>query len=239
MNPTFDELYLYFSETYLTPARTKKDCDLIEQLCTLKKGDLVLDIGCGHGRISEELTRRGYCLTGIDWSQSAIALARTNACAQQLLINYINGSFLDAILPQTFDCVLSWYTSFGYGSDSDCILQLEKIYELLKPGGRVIIDHINRDLCLKNLPTTSVHERNNNFMIDSFHYHSESGHLHTHRRFSKNGHVTDAPYNIRLFPFTELKSWLSHAKFKNIKGFDNQGKPFIIDSNRMIIFGVK
>lgn len=239
MNHTFDELYLYFSEVYLTPARTKKDCDLIEQICRLKKGDHILDIGCGHGRICEELTRRGYCLTGIDWSQSAIALARTNAYAQQLTIDYINDDFLNAILPQTFDCVLSWYTSFGYGSDSDCNLQLEKIYELLKHGGRVIIDHINRDLCLKQLPATSIHERDNNFMIDNFHYNSESGHLHTHRRFSKYGHVTDAPYDLRLFPFTELKSWLSRAQFNNIKGFENQGKPFVIDSDRMIITGVK
>lgn len=66
MKNTFDYLYIYFSENYLTHERTKKECTLIEQLCSLEKGDHVLDIGCGHGRISNELAHRGHRVTGID-----------------------------------------------------------------------------------------------------------------------------------------------------------------------------
>lgn len=37
MKNTFDYLYIYFSENYLTHERTKKECTLIEHLCSLKK----------------------------------------------------------------------------------------------------------------------------------------------------------------------------------------------------------
>lgn len=239
MKNTFDDLYLYFSETYLTHDRTKKECDLIERLCKLKIGDHILDIGCGHGRISNELASRGYRVTGIDWSQSALDLAVKNAHDNHLDVTYENKNFLDVAWTEKFDCALSWYTSFGYTDDEDCHSLLREVRASLKSGGRFLIDHINRDRCLKSLPSASVQERDNNFMIDYFIYDTESGRLRINRRFSKDGEITEAPYSIRLLPFTELKGWLSHAGFKDIGGVDIQGQPFRIDSDRMILTGVK
>jgi len=36
----------------------------------------VLDAGCGDGRVADMLLRRGYCGTGVDFSERAIAFAR-------------------------------------------------------------------------------------------------------------------------------------------------------------------
>lgn len=235
----FDELYIYFSDMYLTEDRNNKECDLIERLCKLKAEDRILDVGCGHERIANELARRGYCVTGIDWNHSAIELARKNAKKSNLVIDYEQKDFLDAGWSQKFDCVLSWYTSFGYVSDEDCRQQLAKINQVLKPKGRFLIDHINRELCLKKLPDVSVQEREKNFMIDSYQYDVNSGYLHVNRRFIKEGKVISAPYRMRLFSFTELKGWLNGANFKRVEGFDSCGGPLVIDSKRMILVGVK
>lgn len=235
----FDELYIYFSDMYLTAERNNKECDIIERLCKLKVGDRILDVGCGHGRIANELARRGYCVIGIDWNHSAIELARKNAKKSNLVIDYEQKDFLDSCWSQKFDCVLSWYTSFGFVSDEDCRQQLAKINQVLKPKGRFLIDHINRELCLKKLPDVSVQEREKNFMIDSYQYDINSGYLHVNRRFIKEGKVINAPYRMRLFSFTELKGWLNDAGFKRIEGFDSCGGTLVIDSNRMIVVGVK
>src|SRR3989338_5739734 len=42
----------------------------------LKKGARVLDIGCGPGNKTKELIQRGYKVTGIDFSESMIEIAR-------------------------------------------------------------------------------------------------------------------------------------------------------------------
>lgn len=239
MKNTFDDLYLYFSASYLTHERTQKECDLIEQLCRLKKGDHILDIGCGHGRIANELARRGYQVTGIDWSQSALDLAARNARADKLDVRYENKNFLEAVWTDTFDCALSWYTSFGYTDDETSNSQLREIYASLKKGGRLLIDHINRDRCLKTLPASSIQEKDDNFMIDHFNYDTENDRLQIRRRFIKNGVVTEAPYSIRLLPYSEIKGWMRQAGFNNIEGYNIQGQPYRIDGERMILTGVK
>lgn len=59
-----------------------KWADFIEKI--LKKEckarpDLVLDLGCGTGKMTLELARRGYDMTGIDYSPEMLDIARTAA----------------------------------------------------------------------------------------------------------------------------------------------------------------
>lgn len=50
----------------------------------------VLDVACGHGRITRELTRRGADVTGIDISASLISKARETEQNEALGIRYIH-----------------------------------------------------------------------------------------------------------------------------------------------------
>jgi SAM-dependent methyltransferase len=52
------------------------------------RGLSVLDIGCGTGRHSIELAKRGYTVTGIDLSDSMLAKAREKAKQLQLSIRF-------------------------------------------------------------------------------------------------------------------------------------------------------
>ena len=45
---------------------TQGECDFIEKELRCDKSLRILDIGCGTGRHSVELSRRGYQVTGID-----------------------------------------------------------------------------------------------------------------------------------------------------------------------------
>ena len=46
--------------------------------------ELVLDLGCGTGRMTLELARRGYDMTGVDLSPEMLDIARENAEREQL-----------------------------------------------------------------------------------------------------------------------------------------------------------
>jgi len=64
------------------------ECDFIEQETHFNKSILIIDIGCGTGRHSIELARRGYTVTGIDLSQSLLNRARLKSSALGLHINF-------------------------------------------------------------------------------------------------------------------------------------------------------
>ncbi len=55
------------------------ECDFIEKELNYDKSLKIIDIGCGTGRHSIELTKRGYSVTGIDLSESQLKKAREKA----------------------------------------------------------------------------------------------------------------------------------------------------------------
>jgi len=48
------------------------ECDFIEQEINCDKSLKIIDIGCGTGRHSVELAKRGYQIMGIDLSESQL-----------------------------------------------------------------------------------------------------------------------------------------------------------------------
>ncbi len=64
------------------------ECNFIEQEIEFNKSLRILDIGCGTGRHSIELAKRGYNITGIDLSDSLLKRAKEKATSQNLIIDF-------------------------------------------------------------------------------------------------------------------------------------------------------
>ncbi len=64
------------------------ECDFIEKEINYNKSLRIIDIGCGTGRHSIELTERGYKVIGIDLSESQLERAKVKAKAQNLQIDF-------------------------------------------------------------------------------------------------------------------------------------------------------
>ena len=64
------------------------ECNFIEKELDYNKNLKILDVGCGTGRHSIELTKRDYSVTGIDLSDSQLALAREKAKNENLIIDF-------------------------------------------------------------------------------------------------------------------------------------------------------
>ena len=65
---------------------TVGECDFIEKEINHNKNIRILDIGCGTGRHSIELAKRGYTIVGIDLSESLLKRAKEKASEQNLQI---------------------------------------------------------------------------------------------------------------------------------------------------------
>jgi len=82
MSQWYEELFGNYAETYDQESFTQGtigECDFIEKELGQNKGLKILDVGCGTGRHSIELTRRGYGVTGIDLSEAQLGRAREKA----------------------------------------------------------------------------------------------------------------------------------------------------------------
>lgn len=236
----FDDDYLYFSEAYLTPERTEREAALIVALLGLEPGMSVLDLGCGQGRIANALARRGLEVTGIDCSSTALNRARAAAHELGVAVDYVAGDLRSLPWSQRFDCVLSWYTSFGLFDDDANRVVLERACRALVPGGRLLIEHINRDRSLRNIQDAMVHERGaEDFMIDTITFDPITSRSHRVRKFCRSGRVRTTRYFIRLFTFAELADWMRQAGLTSIRGHGRDGEPFSLSSERMIAVGVK
>ena len=67
---------------------TVGECDFIEKEIRFDKSLKILDVGCGTGRHSIELTKRGYNVTGIDLSASQLKRADKKAKENNLSIDF-------------------------------------------------------------------------------------------------------------------------------------------------------
>jgi len=91
MKQWYESLFENYGKKYDNESFTQGtigECDFIEKEIDFNKSLKIIDIGCGTGRHSIELTKRGYKVTGIDLSESILERAKEKAKAQNLQIDF-------------------------------------------------------------------------------------------------------------------------------------------------------
>lgn len=235
----FDQDYLYFYETFLTPERTEQEVEMIWNMLKLNPGESFLDLACGHGRIASRLAARGCSVTGLDSSSIFLDLAQHSANARSVVVEYVKGDMRSLPWNERFDYIVSWFTAFGYFNDDDNLRVLSEVYRALKPGGKLLIDHQNRDFIIRNFQSTMLMERDKNFLLDRNQYDVFTGRIYTERIIFRDKQFRRMNYFIRFFTYTELRDWLLQAGFSQVKGYGDGGKTFRLDSRRMIVVAYK
>jgi 2-polyprenyl-3-methyl-5-hydroxy-6-metoxy-1,4-benzoquinol methylase len=91
MKKWYESLFENYGKTYDKECfvqGTPGECDFIEQELAYDKSLKIIDVGCGTGRHSIELTKRGYNVMGIDLSESQLAWAGEKAKQVGLKIDF-------------------------------------------------------------------------------------------------------------------------------------------------------
>ncbi len=111
-------------ETHVFTKNTVAEVDFLVPELGLKPGQSVLDIGCGTGRHSIELARRGYAVTGIDLSEGMLAQARSNAAQAGVEVRWVQGNATDFSFEETFDAAICLCEgAFGLLGAQDCPIE--------------------------------------------------------------------------------------------------------------------
>jgi 2-polyprenyl-6-hydroxyphenyl methylase/3-demethylubiquinone-9 3-methyltransferase len=101
----------------------------------------ILDIGCGGGLTCEPLARLGARLTGIDFIENNIKIAKSHSKKNKLHINYFLHDLEDIKIVKKFDIILMLEVLEHI---EDWPLVIKNIKKNLKPGGKIIFSTINR-----------------------------------------------------------------------------------------------
>ena len=148
MKQWYETLFENYGQKYDSESFTQgtiRECDFIEQEIGFNKSTRILDIGCGTGRHSIELSRRGYNVTGIDLSDSLLAKAREKAEKQELKIDFLKYDARNLPFENEYDLVIMLCEGAFPLMETD-----EMNYEILKnatkslkDGGKFIFTTLN------------------------------------------------------------------------------------------------
>ena len=101
----------------------------------------IIDLGCGDGRDTLFLAKQGLSVIGIDISRSAITKAREIAKRHGLNVRYFEKDivFLREEKRESYSLAINMGCLHMITDSKQRIQHLERVFEILKPGGRFIL----------------------------------------------------------------------------------------------------
>ncbi len=129
-------------------------CDYYESVFAKynRRPHTVLDLACGTGKVSAELVKRGYDLTGADLSENMLARAQVNlANYPKALLLHQDMRVLD--LNDTVDAVVCALDGFNHLSDTAALVSaFQRTALFLNRDGLLIFDLFSEEKFFRVLP---------------------------------------------------------------------------------------
>ncbi|MEC3981929.1 class I SAM-dependent methyltransferase [Amycolatopsis sp. H20-H5] len=231
----FDADYLHFMAKRLGAVRSNNEVDLIQRLVAPEPGAAILDLCCGHGRLTNRLAARGHRVTGLDVTALFLDRARADAAALGVAPEYVLGDMKDLPWTGRFDLVVNWFTAFGYFDDDGNKRVLAEVARALRPGGRFVLDLNNYTAVLNTYQHTTATERDGDLLIDRGRLDPLTGRQIVERTLIRGDTVRRARWFVRMFTFPELRDWLLDAGFGKVDGYGEDCEPLAFAHRRMIV----
>ncbi|OGZ70444.1 MAG: hypothetical protein A2904_00570 [Candidatus Staskawiczbacteria bacterium RIFCSPLOWO2_01_FULL_33_9] len=225
--------------------RTKREVDGLIILGNIKKGARILDIPCGYGRHSIELSKKGFLVVGMDINEKHLTRAKMES--KGLNINFLNKDIRDIGKENynKFDIVINMFYSFGFfEKEKDNNKTMQEFYNSLKNEGKFILHtDVSPDM-FKGENYRFREERtltNGKKLIIEEKYNTRSKRIEgSWTILSKNGADKLTPYSMRIYTKTEFEALAKKVGFKNIKFYGSfKGEVFNNNSLELIMLAEK
>lgn len=239
----FGEGSPYLNHPLLTAERTAREVDWILSQLALPPGTRVLDVGCGPGRHTIELARRGFAVVGIDPSRTMIEAARARAAAAATVagvapdFRQVGGEALRG--KREFDAAICLFTTLGQiseqGENSGLV---PRVYDALRPGGFFVVETPQRDWAVQRLKTTERFGTGEQYTDVIRWYDGEDKTVSEVFEVVSPQGVRRYLLRYRLYSQAELSRLLEGAGFSIVASFGNyEGDALVPDSAVMLLIG--
>jgi ubiquinone/menaquinone biosynthesis C-methylase UbiE len=148
MKQWYEELFENSAVSYdkeIYTQGTIGEVDFIEKEINFDKSKKILDIGCGTGRHAIELAKRGYDVTGIDYSEAQLKRAKEKAKNENVKITFLQADARKLSFNNQFDLALMLCEgAFPLMETDEMNFQiLENASRALKQEGKLILTTLN------------------------------------------------------------------------------------------------
>ncbi len=210
----------------------KKQVAFLIDITNLKQGDSVLDVPCGVGRHSLEFAKHGAKVIGVDISKDCLKIARDKFKHKN--VQYLHGDMQNLKkFKGRFDLVVNLFTSFGYFfTDEENFRVLKSMASCLAPGGKVIVNLIDRDWILPIYQPVRWSEVDGRMVMEASRYdkkskYNESQMVMVNKKFSPPKLEHYHYHRVRLYSKSEMVGLMRKAGLTNIKVYgDFDGGPY-------------
>jgi len=218
-----------------TPEMTRKEADFLQSV--FPKGSKLLDVPCGNGRLTLELARRGFNMTGIDISKEFIAEAHQH----DLKVAFHLGDMRSLGFNADFDGAFCWGNSFGYFEYADTMKFVTGVSEALKPGARFVLQGgIAAEALIPHFKERETYQIGDiSFTVENTYVAAESC-LETKGTFVRNGKEEVHMMWHHLYTLAEIRRMLATHGLNTIDVFSSfERAPFTLGAEQLILIAQK
>ena len=234
----FDEDYLR-TLPFLTPQATQSEAEFVIEAMNLAPGAQVLDVGCGYGRHAMELAARGFHVVGLDLSTPLLVRGGEEAHRRGLTINFVRGDMRELDFENQFDAAYSLFSTFGYFDDEANKKTLQNIARALKPNGKLLIEILNRDYVIADLPTRVWWEGDGCVVLEEVELNYFSSRIQVNRSVVfDDGRQLEQEISVRAYSLHEVGKLMHAAGFRVLEvsgGYQMRGRFFGNQSRHIIV----
>lgn len=215
-------------EAETAPAKENSDATVSETEMLDSEKNLVLDLGCGTGTLTELLYRKGYDMIGVDYSQEMLNIALSKKEKSGSGILYLCQDMRELDLYSTVGTVISACDSVNYLLEGEEVVETFRlINNYLYPGGVFIFDFNTVYKYEQVIGDTTIAENREDcsFIWDNFYHDEDCINEYDLTIFVKEGKnelfrkFTETHYQ-RGYTLEEMKSFVEQAGLKFIKAID-------------------
>ncbi len=205
----------------------------------LSPGAQLLDVGCGYGRHAMELAARGFHVVGLDLSTPLLVRGGEEAHRRNLTINFVRGDMRELDFDSQFDGAYCLFSTFGYFDDDANKKTLANIGRALRPGGRVLIEILNRDYVIADLPTRVWWEGDGCVVLEEVDLNYFSSRIQVNRSVVfDDGRQLEQEISLRAYSLHEVGKLMHAAGFRVLEvsgGYQTRGRFFGNQSRHIIV----
>ncbi|MBC8334272.1 MAG: class I SAM-dependent methyltransferase [Anaerolineales bacterium] len=232
----------FLAHPLLTPERTNTEIDFLLAQTQSTPGHLILDVGCGPGRHSIELARRGYRVVGIDPSEAMIVAAKERAKEAGVNPEFIQAHGEDFLTEYKFDAAICLFTTLGQINDDASSPKinnhplLNQISQVLVPGGPFVLEVPQKKWVVNTLKDSDHFGDDRNYTDIQRAYDPESNILSETFRLVSPGETNQFFLRYHLYDVDEIHIFLNNAGFEVLHTYgDYRSAPVTEESPNIVV----
>ena len=236
----FDGLYAKVLPKTFDDVASREQVRIVKRLLGVRKGQRVLDVPCGMGRLTIPLARMGLAMTGVDLTAAYLARGRRQARREGLDVRWVHSDMREIDFDGEFDAAFNWFGSFGYFSDAGNLEFCRRVFRALRPGGRFLVEGPNKSWVLAHFRRTEDNTLGSVRVRTRNRWDARTCRCHSTWTLTRGGSMERHRIRVRLFNGGEMRALLQAAGFRDVRLFPRPPVgPFTRHSRRLIAVATK